>query len=99
MSSRINLLPPAAEYEIKSFVFSESFHFQWISSGGIQDMVRLTLSDTHGLWQQVLQVCLIESSVLSESMLFNGKIELPIEKASPATESKKDSIFLLICPI
>jgi len=62
-------------------------------------MVRLTLSDTQDMWQQVLQVSLIESSVLSESMLCTGKIELPMEKASSATESKKDSIFLLICPI
>jgi len=62
-------------------------------------MVGLTLSDTQDLWQQVLQVSLIDSSVLSESMLCAGNIELPIEKASPATESKKDSIFLLICPI
>jgi len=62
-------------------------------------MVKLTLSDTQDLRQQVLQVSLIDSSVLSESMLCAGKIELPIEKASPATESKKSSIFLLICPI
>ena len=62
-------------------------------------MVRLTLSDIQGLWQQVLQVSLIDGSVLSESMLCTGKIELPIEKASHAAESKKDSIFLLICPI
>jgi hypothetical protein len=89
MSSSINLLPPAAEYEIKSFVFPESFHFQWISRGGIQDTVRLTLSDTQDLRQQVLQVSLIDSSVLSASMSYSGKIELPIAKASAATEIKK----------
>jgi hypothetical protein len=74
MSSSINLSPPAAEYEIKSFVFSESFHFQWISNGGIQDMVRLTLSDTQELWQQVLQVSLIDNSVLSEICYMPGRL-------------------------
>jgi hypothetical protein len=65
-------------------------------------MVRLTLSGTQDLWQQVLQDNLVHSSVLSGSMLCSGKIELPIEKASPARERKKEkkySIFLLICPI
>jgi hypothetical protein len=52
-------------------------------------MARLTLSGTQDLWQQVLQDSLVDSSVLSESMLCSGKIELPIEKASPARESKK----------
>jgi hypothetical protein len=68
MLSRIKLFPPAAVYKIKSFMFSESFHFLRVSSGHIQDMVRLKLSDIQNRWQQVLKDRVAHSSVFSEIM-------------------------------
>ena len=56
------------------------------------------LSDTQDLWQQVLPDSLVDSSVVSESMLCAGKIELPIETASATTESKKIFNFLTHLP-